>query len=280
MLLRSVTFLCALSVEAAAAAPQASIEMLAHIDIAGETVSLGQVANLRTTDLALMRKLVDLPIGRAPRPGQELLVDRSQLSTWIQGRGGIGAEALEWSGAGETRVVRKVSLLRGEEIANAAALALEKILAASGVTHSAQPAWIPRDMHLPAGELRLQPRTQHDVKLRNRALVWVEVWVGASFIRAVAVPFELTRSGVLPTRTPAPSVPNEKPIAASPREALAVSRGEWAAMRAGAGAVVLESRVEVLQDGRTGDKVRVRHSGAAGMVFARVISAGQLELAP
>jgi flagellar basal body P-ring formation protein FlgA len=44
--------------------------------------------------------------------------------------------------------------------------------------------------------------------------------------------------------------------------------------------VMLESRVEVLQDGRVGDSVRVRQGGATGIVLARVTGPAALELAP
>jgi flagella basal body P-ring formation protein FlgA len=43
--------------------------------------------------------------------------------------------------------------------------------------------------------------------------------------------------------------------------------------------VRLESRVEVLQDGRVGDRIRVRTPGAMGTVFATVVAPHQLELA-
>jgi flagella basal body P-ring formation protein FlgA len=63
-------------------------------------------------------------------------------------------------------------------------------------------------------------------------------------------------------------------------ETLAVARGEWASLRSISGAVVLESRVEVLQDGRPGERVRVRQQGATGIVFARAVERGVLELTP
>ena len=43
---------------------------------------------------------------------------------------------------------------------------------------------------------------------------------------------------------------------------------------------MLESRVEVLQDGHPGQRVRVRQPGGAGLVMARVVGRGELELAP
>jgi len=42
-------------------------------------------------------------------------------------------------------------------------------------------------------------------------------------------------------------------------------------------AIELESRVEVLQDGLLGQRVRVKAKNAAGPVLARVTGAGRLE---
>ncbi|QJW85535.1 flagellar basal body P-ring formation protein FlgA [Ramlibacter terrae] len=61
--------------------------------------------------------------------------------------------------------------------------------------------------------------------------------------------------------------------------APAVLRGEWASLRAGAGAVRTEARVQVLQDGKVGDSVRVRASAAASSFLAKVTGDGQLEVA-
>ncbi|HSW16101.1 MAG TPA: flagella basal body P-ring formation protein FlgA [Ramlibacter sp.] len=72
-------------------------------------------------------------------------------------------------------------------------------------------------------------------------------------------------------------------VAAGPadvRAPLAVERGQWAQLRSGAGTVLVETRVEVLQDGRTGDRVRVRQPLAPSSMLARVVGPGQLEVAP
>lgn len=62
--------------------------------------------------------------------------------------------------------------------------------------------------------------------------------------------------------------------------APAVVRGNWAHLQAGSGAVSVESRVEVLQDGRTGQLVRVKVPGSSGEVMARVTGPGQVEVQP
>ena len=60
----------------------------------------------------------------------------------------------------------------------------------------------------------------------------------------------------------------------------AVIRGNWARLLARSGEVTVESRVEVLQDGRTGQFVRVKVPGASGEVLARVTGPGQVEVQP
>jgi flagella basal body P-ring formation protein FlgA len=60
----------------------------------------------------------------------------------------------------------------------------------------------------------------------------------------------------------------------------AVTRGNWAHLLARSGDVSVESRVEVLQDGRAGQVVRVKVPGSSGEVLARVTGPGQVEVQP
>ncbi len=60
----------------------------------------------------------------------------------------------------------------------------------------------------------------------------------------------------------------------------AVVRGNVAHLLARSGDVSVESRVEVLQDGREGQLVRVKVPGASGEVLARVTGPGQVEVQP
>ncbi len=57
-----------------------------------------------------------------------------------------------------------------------------------------------------------------------------------------------------------------------------VMRGQAAILRTQNGLVVLESKVEVLQDGFTGQSVKVRPSASSGDVVARVVGSGVVEL--
>lgn len=269
---------------ACVAAPQATIELRAEAAVAGDTVTLGDVAILRSADLALIRRLVQLPIGPAPRADRPGQVSREALAHWIEARMHPGEQQLEWRGADAARVLRVTRRATGVEIAAAAAEALTSWLAAQGLAAQVQQRQLPRDVELPAGQARLQVRPLGEMPARGRMLVWVDVWCAEAFVRSVAVPLDV-RFDEQPGAAQRAFAMAAPPLAASalapaPAAPPLVARGEWATLRSTAGVVTLESRVEVLQDGRAGQRVRVRPAGATGIVFARVLGPAQLELAP
>jgi flagellar basal body P-ring formation protein FlgA len=274
--MRALPVLVLLACGAAGAGPRASIELLPDVRVQGDSVCLGEVAHLQSTDLALMRKLVSLPIGRAPRGGEPASVQREALAQWLRREVALAPEEVDWRGAAVVRVARVTRQVGGEEIAAAASEALQSWLAAQGVAADLQARPMPRDLAAPASEVRLQVRPLEHMPLRERMVVWVDLWSEGTFLRAVPVAFAVVQKA-MPLGSPAPLGVQPLTVADAP---LLVARGEWATLRSSAGAVLLESRVEVLQDGRAGQRVRVRSQGATGLVFARVIGPAQLELAP
>jgi flagellar basal body P-ring formation protein FlgA len=265
--------------------PQARIELLDQARVSAGTVVLGQVARIRTNDLALMRKLVALPVGHAPRMGESALLQREALARWVRRQAGVGADTLEWDGAAEGRVLRVMPRLQGEDIALAAAEAVQARLLASGQAADVRPRLIPRDLDVPPGTLRLEVRGLENGAWSRHLVLWVDVWTGDLFVRTVPVTLEVMAGEGAPALPSAPEGPllraAESPATADPeRDPPAVARGDWATLRAAAGPIVLESRVEALQDGRPGQRIRVRPQGASGPMFARVIGRGRLELAP
>lgn len=258
----------------AGAQPQARIELLPQARVGGEQVVLGQVAHLQTADLPTMRALVDLPLGPAPRPGEAAAVRRNAVMDWVARRSGIDPAHLAWAGTDETRVERASQSLAGERIAEAAAGAWRAWLAQRGTPAAVLVRRPPRDVELPVGELRLDVRIPEPAVPRPHVHAWVDVSVGGRLARSVPVLLELEGVATVATRLPAAGARRTDALP------IAVSRGDWAALHTAAGAVSLESRVEVLQDGRVGDKVRVRTRGATALVLARVVAPGQLELAP
>lgn len=59
---------------------------------------------------------------------------------------------------------------------------------------------------------------------------------------------------------------------------VGVVRGEWATLRTSCGVVSLERRVQVLQNGRPGQSVRIKVSGATTSILAQVTGAHTVEI--
>jgi flagellar basal body P-ring formation protein FlgA len=268
---------------AAVAAPLARLELVAEARVSDREIVLGDVVRLHSEDLGLARRLANLPVGPAPQPGQSALVQKEALAEWVRRTTGLPFDTVQWSGAEVTRVHRSARLLRGDEIADAAIAVVRAGMAASGQHGELRVRGSLRDVEVPAGPVRLLPRPMEPgVALRSRLLVWVDVWVADRFVRSFPVSVEGAGLSVhsAEVRLPATGTAIQGTEAAG-SEMAGVSRGEWAALRTSAGAVSLESRVEVLQDGRVGQRVRVRSSvNASGVLFAKVVGRGQLELTP
>jgi flagellar basal body P-ring formation protein FlgA len=282
---RVLLFLLAWLVLPASAGQRVSITLLPLAQVVGPTIRLGEIARLHSSDLDLMRQLVGLELGQAPRPGATAVIQVRHLAAWIERRAPVRADEVDWAGAQESRVERQAASLSGDEIARIARAEVLAMVPRESVAPEVSAASIPRDLQVPRGPVRLHARAAHGTRLGARVLVWVDVWVADAFVRSVPVSFHvpgwerlrMPLQGALPANDSAAASP---PGVDSGSSRPAVERGETAALRSVAGAVQLESRVQVLEDGRVGDLVRVRQQGATTLLSARVTGPGQVEVAP
>lgn len=280
---------------AAATAPRVAIELRPQVRAEGSIVRLGHVAVLRTHDLPLIRTLVRLPVGPTPAAGQSATVERDRLAGWLQRQAGLAPHQIQWTGPEASRVVAEARSLDGAKLAAVAEAGLREWLARRGADAEVQVRGVPAALQVPPGPLRLQARRMASAPPRPRMLVWVDVWAGERFVRTVPVGFALQlreigsallrqapdahadAAAFMRDLPPAASLPSTASRHAPPPD---VTRGQWAVLRSGVGAVVTEARVRVLQDGRRGERVRVRHAAASAPMMARVSGPGRLETAP
>ena len=258
-----VLFLATLAVQPALGASTVTIELRPEVRLSTGAVTLGDVARLSSTDLALMRLLVDLPVGTAPAAGSAAVLQRTALAAWLRRKAGLAEDQMLWSGADVSRVSVAHRTVTGDAVAAAAGTALRSWLAEQGQGIDVQVSLPPRDIDVPEGRLALRVRPVAGTPLRQRMLVWVDVLVDERFVRGVPVAFQV-------------AVPEAQVLRLAPP---LVQRGQWASVRSGAGAVMTEARVQVLQDGRAGDRVLVRQPGAQSNVAATVLAPGELEIA-
>ncbi|HVI96828.1 MAG TPA: flagellar basal body P-ring formation chaperone FlgA, partial [Anaeromyxobacter sp.] len=88
------------------------------------------------------------------------------------------------------------------------------------------------------------------------------------------------RPGSTALRARRPVAAGEPLTRAQVEAAPEVARGAAATLRARRGAVELESRVEILEDGFAGQSVHVRLPGASSAIAARVTGPGTVEVIP
>ena len=266
-----------------AAEPRARIDLQPQARVSADLVRLGDVAILRSGDLDLLRRLVHLPVGRAPRAAAEGHLQQAALAAWVTRKAGVPAQALAWSGSEATRVLRAGDAVEGAAIARFAEEAAARSLSAAGASAQALARTVPRDVEIAGTGVRMELRPLGLPSARGHLVAWVDLWSAGAVVRTVPVSLEVSGA-----RTPPAPLAMEQsrragaailPVATPPARP-AVARGEWATLRSGSGTVLLESRVEVLEDGEPGQDVRVRQPGTAGRVVGRVLAPGQLELVP
>jgi flagellar basal body P-ring formation protein FlgA len=268
------------------------IELHPLVQAAGADVTLGEVAAVTSAQLGLVKKLVDLPLGPAPRVGESARISRVELARWVQVRTGLRAEQVEWSGPAQAEIRRVAAELPGDRLAVVASDALRASLAARNAQADIQLAAVPRDVALPAGQLVVKARAiAADQPILRRTSVWVDLWVDGRFVRTVPVGFDVAgvvaaataTSIATATATPTPLITTAAPVPVrAPISAVAVrtgvARGDWVALQVRSGGMDLESRAEALQGGAVGQMVSVRLRGATGTLEARVLAPGRVEI--
>lgn len=302
----------------AAAEALARIELRPLVQVPGADVRLGDVAALSSSQLPVLKRLMELPLGPAPRVGETVRLPRETLARWVQARTGLRAEQLEWSGPAASELQRASSELAGDRIAAVARESLREWLAARSTRAEITLTSEPRDVAVPAGSLVVKARPlPQDQAIARRTSVWVDLWVDGRFVRTVPVGFEvaaygpaLVASSDMPAGAalqPAQMAVREvelsgrsgKPLAVRELQQVthpvaagqvltardvqvrpAVARGDWVALRIHAGAMEMESRAEALQNGAVGQVVNVKPRGSTGTLEARVLAPGRVELNP
>jgi flagellar basal body P-ring formation protein FlgA len=172
------------------AAGQVHIELRPQVAARGEQVLLGDVAILRTRDLATIQRLAALPLGRAPRAGSEAVLGRDDIARWIRSQLGITRSQVEWTGPYQSTVRGVAQDLAAVRVEKAATAALREWLTQHASRYTMDALALPGDLQIPAGTVQLAPRPlAAGAEPQSRMTVWVDVFVDGRFARAVPVGF-------------------------------------------------------------------------------------------
>lgn len=296
------------------------VALAARVEAKRPEVTLGDVAEVSGADRAAVARLAGLRLGALPGDGSPIRLERSVLERWIRARTGIAGAAIGWEGAPASDVRLSFTEVSGEVLAEQAAAAVREAAARQGVRPEITIGRVPRAVRIPAGALTMRARRLGAEALRaRRVAVWIDLSVDGRFARAVPVSLDVSSFGpayvatrrlaagqvldgavlavrdvdwtgrdVLPARETAPDgfrllrpMAEGDVLTRTHAEPVPlVKRGARATLRQSRGRIELESAVEVLEDGRRGQPVRVRAAISSAPIVARVIGPDRVEVGP
>ncbi|MFM2450545.1 MAG: hypothetical protein RIS44_2995 [Pseudomonadota bacterium] len=315
---------CAGAASAAQARAQErlTIDLPSAIQVSKMDVSLGDVARVSGAAFPQQLLLNNVFLGRMPANGQSMTLERQGLSRWVQQQTGIKASQVHWTGATTIKVSWPQRMLSGSNVTQVANDGLMRWLLERSERAELQAVSEVADLAVPGHDIQVRARPINQTVPRERMVVWVDVFSGERFFKAVPVTFNVVAWSLASVATQSASAGEqlrseslrgvEVDVTKMPlREAAlagqtlafdhtvrlkravregdvltpthfeplpAVVRGDWAVLMSGAGAVVLESRVQVSQDAKVGQSIRVKPAQSSTYVWARVKGPNLLEL--
>lgn len=281
--------------------------------ISGARVTLADVAVPVNGTAELDAAAATLDLGPAPMIAQGSVLSSATVEAVVRRRLPAAGDAVV-TGAPSIRLSRASRLVGGKEMERVAIDALSAAFAAQQGRLDMKTDSV-LAVEVPTGTLTMLVRPGTLDRLQSRIAVWLDLSVDGKLYRSVVVPVNLAlyrpvyealqplaagnlidsaqflykdvnvigldrpaaqmpaKSARLALTLPSGGILLEKHIV----QAETVLRGDKVTLVSTAGAVVIESTAVALDAGQRGRRVRVQTSGGSGPVYARVISADQVQ---
>lgn len=177
---------------AAAFAGLASIKLPATAVVDGPDVRLGQIAQLSSTDLDLVRRLIELPLGSVPLTRDGTVLHRKNLSRWVRSQVGLHDAQIDWGGEDATRITVASSRLAPKTLVDTAQEALSNWLAQRSERFEVQLVSDVAGLNILGDAVRLLVRPLQYERALPRMQVVVDVVGASGVVRSVPVTFKVT----------------------------------------------------------------------------------------
>ena len=299
----------------AAAEPALQVHLPRAVQVEGEALTLGAISVVRSGNAALAGSASAVPLGRAPLPKEEIVLDRPTILGRL-GASGIAASDVLVSGADKVVVRRKEATWPAADLVKEAEACLAKNRpspegSAWRVIRPPQPVVGPsgREMRL---EARLVPqdvtgeaKVEVAVMVDGRREAVQTVLFRLSYVQREAVAARDIPAGAVMTgeNVTIRTVPSDSPPpvdwapplgqvatqtirqgavirpsqARAPGAAVAVRRGEAVILRIRGAGFLLTGLGQALEDGRPGSLIKVRNTDSSRVVMAKVAADGTVE---
>jgi flagella basal body P-ring formation protein FlgA len=307
--------LWATAATAALAEPGLQVHLPRAIQVEGETLTLGEVAVVRSDSETLTGKVAAIPLGRAPLAKEDITVDRTMILGRLRANG-IEASQVAFSGADKVVVGRKEVAWPAADLVKSAEACLAKerpspVGAAWRVTRPPAEIVAPsgREAHLEARsvaqEVAGEAKIEVAVVVDGRRAAAQTVLFRLSYVCREAVATVDLAAGVTmtPENVTIRTVTSDTPPAADwappfglvaaqpvrqgavirPAQArtaaagVAVRRNETVVMRIQGDGFLLTGMGLALEDGRPGTMIKVRNVDSGRVVTAKVAADGAVE---
>ena len=299
---------------AAAAEPALQVHLPRAVQVEGEALTLGAVSVVRSGNAALAGSASAVPLGRAPLPKEEIVLDRPTILGRL-GASGIAASDVLVSGADKVVVRRKETTWPAADLVKEAEACLAKnrpspegsawrvirppqpVVGPSGREMRLEARLVPQDV---AGEAKVEVAVMVDGRREAVQTVLFRLsYVQREAVAARDIPAGAVMTGenvtirTVPSDSPPPVdwAPPLGQVAAqtirqgavirSPRRppgaAVAVRRSETVIMRIQGAGFLLTGLGQALEDGRPGSLIKVRNTDSSRVVMAKVAADGTVE---
>jgi len=276
--------------------------------IRGTGIRLGDVADIKGPDPALVERLRAIDIGRAPLPGLSRTLDLPYIKARLR-QSQIDPAALTWDVPPSITVVTASQHLTGSDLVAVARQQVEVLRAPESGSVSIQPMVLPPDLTLPEGALELKARIRPGTELTGTVPVTVEAWVDGTQVRALSVALKVVPlvevlvaarliprgtmltpedvrvdrrtlvPGVEPLREPAAVLGQRATRTITPGEPIMptllespplVRRGDTVILTVQGRGLMAVTQGEAREDGKAGQIIRVRNRTSGREVYGQV----------
>ncbi|MCL6518709.1 MAG: flagellar basal body P-ring formation chaperone FlgA [Armatimonadetes bacterium] len=303
-----------LAIVPAIATPQLTIQVRPSCEVESQTITLGDIATIKVDDQAFAEKAKKTVICCSPLPGKSRELTRSQITTALR-RVGLWSNSIVFLCPDLVSIKRRALLVTGEMLFDAVREYVSKKEDLPGVA-SAEIVRLPTDQEVPIGKLELRVKSSNK-QLKGRVNVPIEIVIDGRTYRTVYVPAlikviaqvpvatktiakdeELDASNISLEERDITNLPNDiiigKPeagwSACVPIPQGSVLRRGWIAsppvIKSGDavivfvnnGAVSVSDKGVAVQEGRIGDRIKVRLFRDSQEVRGTVTAPGIIEI--
>lgn len=169
------------------AADSIRIQMLQQAFVDSQNVRLGQIAHITGREPAQVRKLEDLTIIPAPRPGQSRLIHPGHIESRLR-QFGMDDSMFSVSSSGPVKVLRRATQMEAEKIRAAVQSFIKKHAPWHADQMKIGPIKFNHDLNLPYGRTHLRVSAPRHTDWLGAVPFSVRVLVDGQMVKKVSVP--------------------------------------------------------------------------------------------